>query len=96
LFDKNIAHFTPVFCFNAEILPADAVLIRIGVAPDTEIFSGKIDLDEQGYIRIDSRCEASVKGVFAVGDAANPVSPTVSSAVGMGATAAKAIFEMMN
>ncbi len=76
---------------DTEILPTDAVLIRIGVAPDTEMFGGKINLDEQGYIKIDSRCETSVKGIFAVGDAANPVAPTISSAVGMGATAAKAI-----
>lgn len=77
------------------ILPTEAVLIRIGVAPNTEIFRGKIELDEQGYIKIDSRCETSVKGVFAVGDAANPTAPTISSAVGMGATAAKAAFERL-
>jgi len=81
---------------DTKILPAEAALIRIGVAPDTEIFRGKIDLDERGYIKIDSRCETNVKGVYAVGDAANPVAPTVSSAVGMGATAAKAIFAALN
>ncbi len=81
---------------DTKILPAEAALIRIGVAPDTEIFRGKIDLDERGYIKIDSRCETNVKDIFAVGDVANPVAPTVSSAVGMGATAAKAILEMMN
>ncbi len=78
---------------GTHILPADAVLIRIGVQPNTENFRGKIDLDEQGYIKIDSRCETSVKGVFAVGDAANPAAPTISSAVGMGATAAKAVLK---
>jgi len=81
---------------DTKILPAEAALIRIGVAPDTEIFRGKIDLDERGYIKIDSRCETNVKDIFAVGDIANPVAPTVSSAVGMGATAAKAIFAALN
>ena len=81
---------------ETKILAIQVILIRIGVSPETEIFRGKIELDEQGYIKIDSRCETNVKGVFAVGDAANPVAPTISSAVGMGATAAKAIFEMMN
>jgi len=81
---------------DTKILPTEAVLIRIGVAPDTKIFRGKIDLDGQGYIKIDSRCETNVKDIFAVGDVANPTAPTISSAVGMGATAAKAIFEMMN
>lgn len=78
-----------------KILPIQAVLIRIGVAPATEIFLGKIDLDEQGYIKIDSRCQTSLKGIFAVGDAANPVAPTVSGAVGTGATAAKAINSIL-
>jgi thioredoxin reductase (NADPH) len=81
---------------ETKTLTTQAILIRIGVSPETEIFRGKIDLDEQGFIKIDSRCETNVRGVFAVGDAANPVAPTISSAVGMGATAAKAISEMMN
>jgi thioredoxin reductase (NADPH) len=81
---------------KTSVLQTDAVLIRIGVAPETEIFRREIESDEQGYIKIDSRCETSIKGVFAVGDAANPAAPTISSAVGMGATAAKAIFAALN
>lgn len=75
-----------------KILRAEAVLIRVGVAPETEIYRGKLALDERGFIEIDSFCQTNVKGVFAVGDIANPVAPTISGAVGMGATAAKAIF----
>jgi len=69
----------------------EAILIRIGVEPNTDFLRGELDLDENGYIEINQNCETNVKGVFAVGDAANPIAPTVSSAVGMGATAAKAI-----
>lgn len=79
-----------------KIQPVEAVLIRIGVAPATKIFRGKLDFDENDYVKIDSRCETSVRGVFAVGDAANAAAPTISSAVGMGATAAKAIFARLN
>lgn len=81
---------------ETEILPVDVVLIRIGVEPNTNIFRGKIALDANGFINIDSRCETKIKGIFAAGDAANPVAPTISSAVGMGATAAKAIFADLN
>jgi len=69
----------------------EAILIRIGVEPNTEFLRGKIDLDENGYIKINENCETSVSGVFAVGDVANPLAPTVSTAVGMGATAVKTI-----
>lgn len=74
----------------------EAILIRIGVEPNTDFFGEKLDLDERGYIKITQNCETNVEAVYAVGDAANPVAPTVSSAVGMGATAAKAIFARLN
>jgi thioredoxin reductase len=48
-------------------------------------------LDKQGYIEINRNCQTSADGIYAVGDVASPLSPTVSSAVGMGATAAKTI-----
>jgi thioredoxin reductase (NADPH) len=72
-------------------LAAEAILIRIGMEPDTEIFRGNLALDDHGYIAIDSRCETSIPGVFAVGDIANPSAPTISAATGHGAIAAKVI-----
>ncbi len=75
------------------ILPVKSVLIRIGVEPDTAIFRGQIKLDKNGYIKINQSCQTNISGIFAVGDVASPLSPTVSTAVGMGATAAKVIFE---
>jgi thioredoxin reductase (NADPH) len=78
------------------ILPVDSVLIRIGVEPNTRIFRRKLKLDENGYIEINRNCKTSVEGIFAVGDVANPLSPTIASAAGMGATAAKSIFSLLN
>lgn len=74
---------------------ADAVLIRIGVRPNSDLFRDKLVLDRFGYLVVDRDCKTSVAGVFAVGDVANPISPTISTAVGMGATAAKSIVEML-
>lgn len=70
---------------------AEAILIRIGVEPNTDFLPDKLDSDESGYLKINQNSETNIKGVFAVGDVANPIAPTISSAVGMGATAAKAI-----
>ncbi len=75
------------------ILPVESVLIRIGVEPDTAVFRGQIELDKNGYLKINQNCRTNISGIFAVGDVASPHSPTVSTAVGMGATAAKVIFE---
>ena len=74
------------------IVPTDAILLRIGVVPNTEIFSKKLALDKNGYIKINAECRTNIEGIYAAGDVANPNAPTVSSAVGMGATAVKSIF----
>ena len=73
------------------LINVEAILRRIGVEPNTELLRDAIDLDAHGYIKINQNCETNIKEIFAVGDVANPVAPTVSSAVGMGATAVKAI-----
>lgn len=73
------------------LLPTDAVLLRIGVVPNTELFAGQIDLDPNGYIKTDAEARTSIAGIYAAGDAANPAAPTVSSAVGTAATAIKSI-----
>lgn len=78
------------------ILPTDMILIRIGVSPATKIFEGKLKLDSKGYIETNSTCETNIKNVFAIGDSANSLSPTVSSAVGMGSTAIKTLSALLN
>src|SRR5262245_19692508 len=72
------------------------VLIRIGVEPNTEVFADQLQIDEQHYIVTDSRHETNVPMVFAVGDVSNPLSPTISSAVGSGVTAVKVIAARLN
>ena len=81
---------------KSQILPVETVLIRIGVAPNTEIFHGQIEMDQSGYIKVNQNCETNVPHIFAVGDVACPLAPTVSTAVGMGAIAAKVIMASLN
>ncbi|MCO6511925.1 MAG: FAD-dependent oxidoreductase [Aridibacter famidurans] len=73
-------------------LSVGALIFRIGVRPNSELVGGLVATDSRGYININSNCRTDVEGIYAVGDVANPVSPTISSAAGMGATAAKAVF----
>lgn len=72
------------------------VLIRIGVQPNTELFRGQLPLDQRGYIIAGRDHETSVPNVFAVGDVASPLAPTISGATGAGATAAKVIAARLN
>jgi len=72
-------------------LAVRGVLIRIGVEPNVGLFSNQVEMDEHGYLKVSSEQETNVPFVFAVGDVANPLAPTISSATGSGATAAKVI-----
>jgi thioredoxin reductase (NADPH) len=67
------------------------VAVRIGVTPNTELFEGQIKLDGQGFALVTSEQETDLTNVFAVGDVCNPLAPTISTASGNGATAAKVI-----
>ena len=77
-------------------LAVRGVLIRIGVEPNTELFREQLETDEKAFIKVSSQHETSVPMVFAVGDVSNPLAPTVSSATGAGATAAKVIAVRLN
>ena len=77
-------------------LPVEAVLLRIGVEPNTELFRDALEFDKSGYIKTEANCQTSLENIFAIGDVANPLSPTVSTAVGTGAVAAKVIYDKIN
>ena len=67
------------------------VAIRIGVEPNTALFREQVDMDERGYLVVNSNLETGAENVFAIGDVSSPLSPTISTASGNGATAAKVI-----
>jgi thioredoxin reductase (NADPH) len=68
--------------------PTDGVFIFIGHKPNTALFRGQLDLDEQGYIKTDALMRTSVPGVFAAGEVMDPHFRQVVTSAGMGAAAA--------
>src|SRR5688572_3444055 len=72
------------------------LLIRIGVEPNTELVREQLQLDEKGFVTVNSEHETSARMVFAIGDVSNPTAPTISGATGAGATAAKVIAARLN
>ena len=66
----------------------DGVFLAIGHTPNTEIFKGKLDMDDIGYLVANKETETNMKGVFAAGDVADHVFRQAITAAGTGAAAA--------
>ncbi len=66
----------------------DGVFVFIGHAPNNEIYKGQLEMDDRGYIKVDTNMQTNVEGVFACGEAADGVYKQVVTSAGMGATAA--------
>jgi thioredoxin reductase (NADPH) len=73
-------------------IDVDHVVLLFGYQPNTdEPWLSELALakDAHGYLIVDGNMEASCRGVFAVGDIANPVHPCIATAIAAGTMAAR-------
>lgn len=73
------------------ILEVNGIFIAVGIIPNTEMFQGLVDMDEQGYILADESCMTSVHGIFAAGDIRKKALRQIITAVADGANAVNSV-----
>ena len=66
----------------------DGLFVFIGHTPNSQMFKGKLEMSDLGYIKVNDKMETSLPGVFAAGEIADPTFRQVVTSAGMGAAAA--------
>jgi thioredoxin reductase (NADPH) len=82
------ARIRNVLSGEVEDVAVSGIFVAIGHQPNTALFSGQLDMDDNGYLRTSAGSRSSVEGVFVCGDVQDHVYQQAITAAGSGCMAA--------
>jgi thioredoxin reductase (NADPH) len=89
--EKIVTEIENTMTKQKQKITSDGVFIFIGMKPNLQLFSDKLDLDNWGYIKTDEDMKTNIDGVFAVGDVGSKKYRQITTAIADGTIAAIAI-----
>lgn len=93
--DKMVSGIKVKKDMKEEFIPVKGVFIEIGLIPNSKFTKG-IDRNERGEIKINSRNETNIPGIFAAGDVTDVPEKQIIIAAGEGSKAALSAFKYIS
>jgi thioredoxin reductase (NADPH) len=69
-------------------LKTDGIFVYVGHYPNSGLFKGWLEMDEQGYVITDERKRTNIPGVFVGGELSDPIFRQAITSAGEGCKAA--------
>lgn len=73
---------------NVETWQTDGIFVFIGHYPNSQLFQGQLEMDDQNFLVVDRNMQTSIPGVFAAGEIMDPLYKQAISSAGQGCQAA--------
>lgn len=77
-------------------LLVDGIFVHIGMVPNSAFLPQDVEKNQFGEIKVNSRCETNIPGLFAAGDVSDVPFKQISVSVGQGTIAALAAIDYLN
>jgi thioredoxin reductase (NADPH) len=86
--DKMVVAVENLLDHTRRELVADGIFIFVGMKPNIDLFGGKLELDQWGYLKTDEDMRTSLPDVYAVGDVRSKKYRQITTAIADGTIAA--------